>query len=227
MKNLEDEYRKSQQEEMPDLWNRIEAGLPEKKSRKIVSISRYLGIAAAGIFLVLLVPGVLSLQRGGLSKSESAQNMAFDTTAGGMADSASEGNCADTAERQEALEEEMASAANSSASTTGFADSIPEEEMLESNSMAGVPQDALLEQAQGDCAAGTEENKLREESMEVVDITQADGYIVYTLHTENGEDIKAALLDTTETALQTGEKYLFTLQPVEGMDWEYKIEKVE
>lgn len=41
MKNLKEEYKKSQQEEMPDLWNKIEAGLPEKrqKSKKSYPLS--------------------------------------------------------------------------------------------------------------------------------------------------------------------------------------------
>ena len=56
MKNLEDEYKSSQKEEMPDLWNRIEAGLPEKKKPVFfMSANKYLGIAAAAAVLFLVV----------------------------------------------------------------------------------------------------------------------------------------------------------------------------
>ena len=56
MKNLEEEYKNSQKEEMPDLWNRIEAGLPEKKKTVFfMSANRYLGIAAAAAALLLIV----------------------------------------------------------------------------------------------------------------------------------------------------------------------------
>ena len=71
MKNLEDEYRKSQQESIPLLWDRIEKKLPEKKKKKkIVFFSPYLGICAAAVLLFLLVPNLFHLVEGS-SLSES------------------------------------------------------------------------------------------------------------------------------------------------------------
>lgn len=77
MKNLEEEYKNSEQEEMPDLWDRIEAGLPEKKKPVFfMSVNRYLGIAAAAAALLLVVSvGLWSGRQ--LSKNNSS-NMSMD-----------------------------------------------------------------------------------------------------------------------------------------------------
>lgn len=81
MKNLEEAYKKSQQEEIPDLWARIEEKLPEKKKKKkIISITRYLGVAAAALFLCILIPGVLRIA-GGAKSADSSNEMAYDTAA--------------------------------------------------------------------------------------------------------------------------------------------------
>ncbi|HKM33620.1 MAG TPA: hypothetical protein VJY54_02635 [Lachnospiraceae bacterium] len=64
MKNLEDEYRKSQQEQVPQLWDRIEKNLPEKKKKtKIAYVSRILGICAAAAVVLLVVPNLWNLNR--------------------------------------------------------------------------------------------------------------------------------------------------------------------
>ena len=68
MQNLEEAYKKVMQEEVPDLWARIEEKLPEKKKKKkIISITRYMGLAAAALFLCVLIPGVISITRGAKS----------------------------------------------------------------------------------------------------------------------------------------------------------------
>lgn len=87
MKNLENEYRKMIQQETPDLWNRIEAGLTEKKEitetaeitettdaeeksavikRSVwIRAVRYSGIAAACLCGVIIIPAIaLSLLTG-------------------------------------------------------------------------------------------------------------------------------------------------------------------
>lgn len=90
MKSFENEYREMIQEEMPDLWGRIEAGLVEKQSvtqenetqekedleqnKKIImyKILKYSGLAAACICGVIVLPAMLLLNRGG-SYSEQAE----------------------------------------------------------------------------------------------------------------------------------------------------------
>lgn len=90
MKSFENEYREMIQEEMPDLWGRIEAGLVEKQpvtqeneteekedleqNKKIImyKILKYSGLAAACICGVIVLPAMLLLNRGG-SYSEQAE----------------------------------------------------------------------------------------------------------------------------------------------------------
>lgn len=80
MKNLEEEYKNSQQEEMPDLWNRIEAGLTEKKKPiPLLSATRYLGIVAAAAALLLIVS--LGLWSGRRSTENNASYMALQNGA--------------------------------------------------------------------------------------------------------------------------------------------------
>ncbi|MCH5270142.1 MAG: hypothetical protein J1E83_05280 [Lachnospiraceae bacterium] len=77
MKNLEEEYKNSQQEEMPDLWNRIEAGLPEKKKPlPFLSATRYLKLGAAAAALLLLIS--LGLWSGRQFSSKNASDMSMN-----------------------------------------------------------------------------------------------------------------------------------------------------
>lgn len=83
MKNFENEYKELIQEDMPDLWDRIEAGLVEKKpaveqtvepmetvaERKrpisIHKLVRYAGLAAACLCVVILTPVIIMVTSGG------------------------------------------------------------------------------------------------------------------------------------------------------------------
>lgn len=80
-KVFEDAYIADVQQNIPDLWNRIESNLPEKKIEKKVPVKKknpyawikWATLAAAGLFVVLVIPAVagLGLLGIGLSKSES------------------------------------------------------------------------------------------------------------------------------------------------------------
>lgn len=85
MKNLEDEYRRFHQEETPDLWNRIEAGLTEKngKPKKPIFTFRRISACAAAVLGVVLLSGAYFL--GGQGKA--FRNMAAEDK--GFADSSS------------------------------------------------------------------------------------------------------------------------------------------
>lgn len=62
--NLEDEYSKSQQEQAPQLWDRIEKNLPAKKKKtKLTYLSRILGVCAAAAIVLLVVPSLWNLNR--------------------------------------------------------------------------------------------------------------------------------------------------------------------
>ncbi|MCH5274464.1 MAG: hypothetical protein J1E65_01400 [Lachnospiraceae bacterium] len=81
MKNLEQEYKNSQQEDMPDLWNRIETGLPEKKKPiPFLSVTRSLGIVAAAAALLLLVSLGLWSGRGSTEKSAPNQTAKYEAS---------------------------------------------------------------------------------------------------------------------------------------------------
>ena len=125
MNNLEEAYRKSIQEETPDLWNRIASALPEKpvveerkqdslfamaqpaqkenpssaqKPKKIYQYTRFMKAAAAVLFLAVLIPGAWFLldKSGGLAQSE---NAAMDTAdAGAAMDTADAGVAREVAE---------------------------------------------------------------------------------------------------------------------------------
>lgn len=68
-KDFEQAYRELAQSEIPDLWDRIEAGLSEKSTpekeqeknqeKKRIYFGRYAGMAAAVLCAVLIVPAVL------------------------------------------------------------------------------------------------------------------------------------------------------------------------
>lgn len=87
MKNLEDEYKRFSQEETPDLWNRIEAGLTDKKAKpkKNIFTFRYASACAAAVLLAVLLPGIYFFGMHGRKADNGAapQNMASADTAGG------------------------------------------------------------------------------------------------------------------------------------------------
>ena len=64
-KDFEQAYRELAQSEIPDLWDRIEAGLSEKSTpekeqeKKRIYFGRYAGMAAAVLCAALIVPAVL------------------------------------------------------------------------------------------------------------------------------------------------------------------------
>lgn len=91
-KNFEEEYKALANEELPDLWNRIEAGLTPKntalleekadkqiiKGKKVISFFyKYRTAVAAAVCAVVIIPAVIVLGRTGRSKSwESADESA-------------------------------------------------------------------------------------------------------------------------------------------------------
>lgn len=204
MNNLEEEYRKSQQEDTPDLWDRIEAELPPKKvkSKKIIYLARSLSAAAAVIVLVMLIPGILKITRGGTG-SDFARDEIYDASPqlnlaeAGMAESQGSmdmegaGEEGILSEQEEALQGDLAQ----------------KESMFDIWDM-DVP-------------------GYYEESMQVLSSTGKSMDTVYTLQTLDGREITAVLSEGLEYELLSGETYVFTLQSVEASDWEYMIEEVK
>ena len=83
-KNFEEEYKALADQELPDLWDRIEEGLaprstpkePVKKSTKIVQfVRRYKGSLAAVVCVLLILPAAILISRN-TKKSDAAGHIA-------------------------------------------------------------------------------------------------------------------------------------------------------
>ncbi len=235
MKNLNEEYKKSQQEETPDLWDRIERNLPEKKQGRIFAINRYLAVAAAALFLCTIIPGVWYLAGGVLSdsnrKSDSAAPMqmadcaqpedsiqAEDSVQAEDSIQAEDNiQAEDSAPSEDALlTEESAHLGNSAQMDSAYeAEGSPVEDCRDTASQSSSPQDSV-----------TESFKVTE-SLKVTDSVQAEGKTVYTLCGQDGNALRAILTDSDKQELQIGETYLCSLRKVAGEDWEYEILEIE
>lgn len=91
-KSFEDAYRELAQSEAPDLWNRIEAGLTDKKETTSQSSSvtkkrilffagKYAGMAAAVLCAVILIPTVIWMNRAGFHEKAAADSASYAETA--------------------------------------------------------------------------------------------------------------------------------------------------
>ena len=102
-KRLEEEYRQMVNDQVPDLWNRIEAGLKEKNSPPVQAIKaeakpkkkvifRILpwagGVAAAALIFILVIPAIVSMTRKGNTKTASAEMINANGAAYEMAENA-------------------------------------------------------------------------------------------------------------------------------------------
>lgn len=111
-KDFEQAYKELAQSEIPDLWDRIEAGLSEKSTpdkkegmpserKKKIYFRRYTGVAAAALCVALIVPAALFLRQQGQKSGH--LEMAADQ--GIMEESAEVTECApETAEGVEEAE---------------------------------------------------------------------------------------------------------------------------
>lgn len=228
MKNLEEEYKKSRQEETPDLWNRIETHLSEKKKKRIYRV-RYLGFAAAALFCAVLIPGFWYLQNNdGRSGLEQAQMNDAETAEGS---SAQDSNVQDSNAGE-------SNAINSGLPESALAEESPKED-LQTDLAAG---EALAEETHSGTDSQAEGNMqemplgMQEETAEgirqihvkVAAVTETEGQEVYILLTEDEEEIRAVCSEELlEPVLEEGGSYLLTLRKEKEKDWDYRIEKAE
>ncbi len=146
-KIFEKEYRNKIQDEMPDLWSRIEEGLIEKKEEKKVfefpaktgrsKILKYSGFAAACICLAIVLPVFIFTEKkyGDKSSStgiiESAENMEFDALSDADGSATEEPAIAEgpaiAAEEELAIAEEPAAEELAAEETTELSEAAPEE----------------------------------------------------------------------------------------------------
>lgn len=197
MKNLENEYKKSQQETVPDLWNRIEAGLPPKKKKlPIAKITPILGVCAAAVLCIILVPGLMKqpkaeadLLMSAAPKAESSMNhsMSFATN------------------------EEM---------NDGMAAAEPEmESALEDNSM--IDDEVLVNQEE----MKNSEIEVLQEKMTLVEVSVTNDNYTWKLQRENGDIILAKVSEAITLSPVLSTKYLITLKV--SSDEEYQVVQVE
>lgn len=150
-KVFEEEYKKLAENEIPDLWDRIEAGLSEKNpvfttesdinknsNNKTVLIffKRYQTVAAALLCVMILVPAFLLMRQMGGSMNKSSSETAMDTAPAEMMEAAAE------APAEEMMVEETCEEMTAATVTEAKA-----EETMESETAAGMAEDAEMEAA--------------------------------------------------------------------------------
>ena len=228
MKKLDEEYKKACAEETPDLWNRIEAGLPQKTEQTAKADTepakeqaraaaapqtqaairkvwmRYGAFVAAAVMVLVTVPGLLRMTQAKSTAENAAPMSVQDMTAAkenttGMTNT--EGIAADSAD-------------------TAFADAFP-----------GECDDAYSEEAENGAAvanASATEMLPGVSSMElkVTAVEEYDGYELVSVVSGDGmfetktvfpEEVKKKL----DFTLTEGEYYTFTLRQDTDKDFPY------
>ena len=235
MQNLEKEYKSYHNEPMPDLWNRIEAGLTDKdalKVRRRNKIMRYMPMAAAVLVLVVVSPGAISLTQTAESATDScAPDMAVPWESHN--DMAIEESVTETEESftfvtGSTAEKDMDSMEDAEESVTfadgmapetsaGFADGTEAGGTVANGTVAD--EECKLE-AESDTAVGAE---CLEGYFTVLSMRKADGLNIYELSDETGNVLSG--LCPEDIILKEGESYEMLLKCVAGENWDYVIEK--
>ena len=234
MKKLDEEYKKACAEETPDLWNRIEAGLPQKteqtakeKDRAAASPQtqssaskagtgtqtqaairkvwmRYGAFVAAAVMVLVTVPGLLRMTQAKSTAENAAPMSVQDMTA--------------AKENTTGMTDTEGIAADSA--DTAFADAFP-----------GECDDAYSEEAENGTAvenASATEMLSGVSSMElrVTSVEEHDGYELVSVVSGDGmfetkavfqEEVKKKL----DFTLTEGEYYTFTLRQDTDKDFPY------
>lgn len=235
MKNLEDEYKRFHQEETPDLWNRIEAGLTDKKvkPKKNIFTFKYASVCAAAVLLAILLPGIYFFSRNGRKNADTTQQNMMSAAGNGAADingmaEDKDFMCEASDSILQDIDVEAAGGEMSGVSTEENDGALPAAEDSDGLDMQGNSESASRAPESDSIPLGGE--KPAEQllgNMEVTDTEQKEGCTVYYLRAEDGRTVSAAFGGEVETELQIGETYLFTLKVSGEEAWEYVIEAAE
>lgn len=234
MKKLDEEYKKACAEETPDLWNRIEAGLPQKteqtakeKDRAAASPQtqssaskagtgtqtqaairkvwmRYGAFVAAAVMVLVTVPGLLRMTQARNTAENAAPMSVQDMTA--------------AKENTTGMTDTEGIAADSA--DTAFAEAFP-----------GECDDAYSEEAENDAAvensSATEMlSGVSSKELKVTAVEEYDGYELVSAVSGDGmfetkavfpEEVKKKL----DFTLTEGEYYTFTLRQDTDKDFPY------
>lgn len=244
MKDLEQEYKKQVQEEMPDLWNRIEPNLaPKKKKPWIRRYAPLTSVAAAALVLLAVMPGLLNLQRMGQDNTSAADCAPRAEKTEGYAQEAAEENGEDSCGAPQ-----MFAAADGVETGTTGAGAVTEGTTADGGqagaSGAGAVTEGAAAEEMNDTAAVQETDEesavLKTEYSEditaedarmtvtvtVVSVDEADGRTVYTL--TDGEKFACLAVAGEEVVpLEKGKMYLVTLRGEDAEAWRYVVECAE
>lgn len=244
MKDLEQEYKKQVQEEMPDLWNRIEPNLaPKKKKPWIRRYAPLTSVAAAALVLLAVMPGLLNLQRMGQDNTSAADCAPRAEKTEGYAQEAAEENGEDSCGAPQ-----MFAAADGGQTGVPGAGAVTEDAAADGAGTGALGAGAVTEGAaaeeMNDTAAVQETDEesavLKTEYSEditaedagmtvtvtVVSVDEADGRTVYTL--TDGEKFACLAVAGEEVApLEEGKTYLVTLRGEDAEAWRYVVECAE
>lgn len=219
MKNLEKEYRKAFDEEMPDLWGRIEANLPAKKVRRF-PVNRYASVAAAAVFLALLIPGSLYLMNG---SSKSSERNRMDTAAPEFF-----ADTNDMAGNSKGMEEEI-----ETAQVDTVARDSMEEIVAEENNIDFAEGKCNLQAEANSGGAAVPDKAGEEERFTVLEYWDVEGGRIYTLKNVN-RNVSAFLSDEMMEELskeglvpEMDGNYLFTFTDSSTQDFTYRINSVK
>ena len=235
MKDLEQEYKKQVQEEMPDLWNRIEPNLaPKKKKPWIRRYAPLTSVAAAALVLLAVMPGLLNLQRMGQDNTSAADCAPRAEKTEGYAQEAAEENGEDSCGAPQ-----MFAATDGVETGTTGAGAVTEGTAAEEMNDTAAVQETDEKEAAGESA--DEENAvLKTEYSEditaedarmtvrvtVASVDEADGRTVYTL--TDGEKFACLAVAGEEVVpLEKGKMYLVTLRGENAEAWRYVVECAE
>ncbi len=235
MKDLEQEYKKQVQEEMPDLWNRIEPNLaPKKKKPWIRRYAPLTSVAAAALVLLVVMPGLLNLQRMGEDNTSAADCAPRAEKTEGYAQEAAEENGEDSCGAPQmfaAADGEVMGASGAGAVTEGAAAeemndaaSVPEADEKEAAEESGDGEKSVLKtEYSQDITAEDAEITV---TVTVASMDEVDGRTVYTL--TNGEKFACLAVAGEEVApLEKGKTYLVTLRGEDAEAWRYVVECAE
>ena len=244
MKDLEQEYKKQVQEEMPDLWNRIEPNLaPKKKKPWIRRYAPLTSVAAAALVLLAVMPGLLNLQRMGQDNTSTADCAPRAEKTEGYAQEAAEENGEDSCGAPQ-----MFAAADGVETGTTGAGAVTEDTTADGGqagaSGAGAVTEGAAAEEMNDTAAVQETYEesavLKTEYSEditaedagmtvrvtVASVDEADGRTVYTL--TDGEKFACLAVAGEEVVpLEKGKMYLVTLRGEDAEAWRYVVECAE
>lgn len=225
MKDLEQEYKKQVQEEMPDLWNRIEPNLaPKKKKPWIRRYAPLTSVAAAALVLLAVMPGLLNLQRMGQDNTSAADCAPRAEKTEGYAQEAAEENGEDSCGAPQ-----MFAAADGVETGTTGAGAVTEgaaaEEMNDTAAVQETDEEsAVLKTEYSEDI--TAEDAGMTVTVTVVSVDEADGRTVYTL--TDGEKFACLAVAGEEVVpLEKGKMYLVTLRGEDAEAWRYVVECAE